>query len=75
MPWHSRWSARYDSCRKHNRLRFPEYMDHKDTAGVLDSLRDSGVIRCLDNQVLGSVLVREVYDFPRIFQYDDTAVR
>ena len=29
----------------------------------------------LDNQVFGSVLVREVYDFLRIFQYDDTAVR
>ena len=54
---------------------FRSIWTHKDTAGVLDSLCDSGVIRCLDNQVLGSVLIREVHDFPRIFQYDDTAVR
>ena len=54
---------------------FRSIWTHKDTAGVLDSLRDSGVIRRLDNQVFGSVLVREVYDFPRIFQYDETAVR
>ena len=54
---------------------FRSIWTHKDTAGVLDSLRDSGVIRRLDNQVFGSVLVREVYDFLRIFQYDDTAVR
>ena len=53
---------------------FRSIWTHKDTASVRFA-PDSGVIRCLDNQVLGSVLIREVHDFPRIFQYDDTAVR